>query len=243
MARGKSPLACAQARALRALSADAPPPAASPETSFSVMTQASDAHETGGGPSSVAGTTEASVPALHPLHPLVVLVVVCQSRSSASDGAVLGLTLGAASRSAADAPEAAPGVRPADSQPQGSVSSSGTPDDGTCAAVDAPEASFAVLGSPRVSSVRWEDIEDIVTAGTNRTVQQVQGSSQSYFLALARLVVALNHRPPLRTNYEVDRRLEAAKSLLDMVDALAPVSRSPDPWEDDISELRDDVAS
>ncbi|GMF45539.1 unnamed protein product [Phytophthora fragariaefolia] len=35
----------------------------------------------------------------------------------------------------------------------------------------------------------------------------------------------------------------AAESLSDVVDVLAPISRSPAPWEDEISELRDDVAS
>ncbi|GMF19188.1 unnamed protein product [Phytophthora fragariaefolia] len=48
---------------------------------------------------------------------------------------------------------------------------------------------------------------------------------------------------PLRTDYKLDRRLEAAESLSDVVDTLAPISRSPAPWEDEISELRDDVAS
>ncbi|GMF36974.1 unnamed protein product [Phytophthora fragariaefolia] len=62
-------------------------------------------------------------------------------------------------------------------------------------------------------------------------------------MALARLVVDLNRRPPLRTDYELDQRLEAAESLSDVVDALAPVPRSPAPWEYELTELRDDVAS
>ncbi|GMF59859.1 unnamed protein product [Phytophthora fragariaefolia] len=65
------------------------------------------------------------------------------------------------------------------------------------------------------SSVRWEDIEDIGTAGTDSTVQQAQGTSQTHFLSLARLVVDLYRGPPLRTDYELDRRLEAAESLSD----------------------------
>ncbi|GMF48482.1 unnamed protein product [Phytophthora fragariaefolia] len=150
--------------------------------------------------------------------------------------------LGAAPRSAADAPEAALGADSADSQPQGSVSSSGASGDGARSAAHAPEASSAALGASRFSSVRWEDIEDIVTTGTDRTVRQVQESTQSHFLALARLVVDLNRRPPLRTDYELDQRLEAAGSLSDVVDALAPIPRSPAPWEYELTELRDDVA-
>ncbi|GMF49026.1 unnamed protein product [Phytophthora fragariaefolia] len=57
------------------------------------------------------------------------------------------------------------------------------------------------------------------------------------------LVVDLNRRPPLRTDYELDQRLEAVGSLSDVVDALAPVPRSPSPWEYELTELRDDVAS
>ncbi|GMF63115.1 unnamed protein product [Phytophthora fragariaefolia] len=155
----------------------------------------------------------------------------------------LSPVLGAAPRSAADAPEAALGADSADSQPQGSVSSSGASGDGARSAANAPEASSAALGVYRFSSVRWEDIEDIVTAGTDCTVRQVQGSTQSQSLALARLVVDLNRRPPLRTDYELDQRLEAAGSLSDVVDALALVPRSPAPWEYELTELRDDVAS
>ncbi|GMF57297.1 unnamed protein product [Phytophthora fragariaefolia] len=129
------------------------------------------------------------------------------------------------------------------SPPQGSVSSSGASGDGTRSAADAPEASPVPLGASRFSSVRWEDIEDIVTTGTDLAVRQVQESTQSHFLALARLVVDLNRRPPLRTDYELDQRLEAAGSLSDVAGALAPVPRSPVPWEYELTELRDDVAS
>ncbi|GMF49091.1 unnamed protein product [Phytophthora fragariaefolia] len=87
------------------------------------------------------------------------------------------------------------------------------------------------------------DIEDIVATGTDRTVRQVQESTQSHFVALARLVVDLNRRPPLRTDYELDQRLEAAGSPSDVVEALAPIPRSPAPWEYELTELRDDVAS
>ncbi|GMF30566.1 unnamed protein product [Phytophthora fragariaefolia] len=110
-------------------------------------------------------------------------------------------------------------------------------------AADAPEASFVAPGVPRFSSVRWEDIADMVTAGTDRTVRQVQRSTQSQFLALARLMVDLNRWPPLRADYELDQRLEAAGSLSDVVDALAPVPRSPAHWEYELTELRGDVAS
>ncbi|GMF26820.1 unnamed protein product [Phytophthora fragariaefolia] len=155
----------------------------------------------------------------------------------------LSPVLGAASRSAADVPETALGANLADSQPQGSVPSSGASGDGARSAAHAPEASSAALGASRFSSVRWEDIEDIVTTGTDRTVRQVQESTQSHFLALARLVVDLNRQPPLRTDYELDQRLEAAGSLSDVVDALAPIPRSPAHWEYELTELRDDVAS
>ncbi|GMF46645.1 unnamed protein product [Phytophthora fragariaefolia] len=57
------------------------------------------------------------------------------------------------------------------------------------------------------------------------------------------MMVDLNRRPPLRIDYELDRRFEAAESLSDVVDALAPISRLPASWEDEISELRDDVTS
>ncbi|GMF51369.1 unnamed protein product [Phytophthora fragariaefolia] len=246
MARGQSPLARAQARAVRALGADTPPPAASPETSVSVMAPPSTSTGAGGdSPSrpSLAGAAEVSAPS----SPLTASTGDASGAGSESSltrlGDALGSVLGAASRSAADAPEAAPGADSADSQPQGSVSSSGVPSDGTCSAANAPEASFVAPGAPRFSSVRREVIEDIVTAGTDRTVRQVQGSTQSQFLALARLVVDLNRRPPLRTDYELDQRLEAAGSLSDVVGSLAPVPRSPAPWEYELTELRDDVAS
>ncbi|GMF33605.1 unnamed protein product [Phytophthora fragariaefolia] len=170
------------------------------------------------------------------------LAGAAESSSTRPDDA-LGSVLGAAPRSTADAPEAAPGADSAEPQPQGSVSSSGVPSDGTCSAANAPEASFVAPGAARFSSVRWEDIEDIVTAGTDRTVRQVQGSTQSQFLALVRLVVDLNRRPPLRIDYELDQRLEAAGSLSDAVGALAPTPRSAAPWEYEFTELRDDVAS
>ncbi|GMG15244.1 unnamed protein product [Phytophthora fragariaefolia] len=169
-------------------------------------------HSTGAGgdsPSrhSLAGAAEVSTPS-SPLAASTGDASGAGSESSSTrPGDALGLVLGTAPRSAADAPEAAPGANSADSQPQGS------------------------------------DIEDIVTAGTDRTVRQVQGATQSQFLAMARLVVDLNRRPPLRTDYELDQRLEAAGSLSDVVSVLAPVPRSPALWEYELTELRDDVAS
>ncbi|GMF16512.1 unnamed protein product [Phytophthora fragariaefolia] len=137
----------------------------------------------------------------------------------------LSPVLGAASRSATDAPEAALGADSADSQTQGSVSSSGASGDGTRSSANAPEASSVPLGASRFSSVRWEDIEDIVTTGTDRTVRQVQESTQNHFLPLARLVVDLNRRPSLRTDYELDQRLEAAGSLSDSSQAAAVIEQ------------------
>ncbi|GMF34955.1 unnamed protein product [Phytophthora fragariaefolia] len=131
----------------------------------------------------------------------------------------LSPVLGAAPRSAAEAPEAALSADSADSQLQGSASSSGASGDGTRSAANAPQASSVPLGASRFSSVRWEDIEDIVTTGT------------------------IARRLPLCTDYELDQRLEAAGSLSDVVDALAPVPRSPAPWEYELTELRDDIAS
>ncbi|GMF24475.1 unnamed protein product [Phytophthora fragariaefolia] len=225
MARGQSPLT-------RALGADTPPPVASPKSSVPVMAPPSTSIGAGGdSPSrpSLAGAAEVLVPS----SPLTASTVDSSGAGSESSstrpGDALCSVLGAAPRSAADAPEAAPGADSADSQPQGSVFSSGVPCDGTWLAANAPEASFVAPGGPRFSSVRWEDIEDIVTAVTDRTVQQGQGSTQSHFLALARLVVDLNRRPPLRTDFELEQRLEAAGSLSDVVDALDPAPRSPAP--------------
>ncbi|GMF25382.1 unnamed protein product [Phytophthora fragariaefolia] len=225
MARGQSPLARAQACAHRALSADVSTPAASPETSVSVMApSAAFPGADGGSPSRppLAGVVEASTP--NSL--LTASTGDASGKGSASSVAqpddALSSVLGAVPRSAADAPEAAPGVSSAESQPQSTVSGSGAFVDDTCAPADTPEASSAAPGAPRFSSVRWEDIEDIVTAGTDRTVRQVPESAQSHFLALARLVVDLNRRPPLRTDYKLDHRLEAAGSLSDVVDVLAP---------------------
>ncbi|GMF46715.1 unnamed protein product [Phytophthora fragariaefolia] len=124
----------------------------------------------------------------------------CLARTDAA----LSPAPGAVPRSAADAPEAASGAGSVDYQSQGSVSSSGTSGDGACSAADALEASSAAPGAARVFSVRWEAIEDIVTAGTDRTVRWVQESAQIHFVALAYLVVDLNRRPPLRTGYELD---------------------------------------
>ncbi|GMF28143.1 unnamed protein product [Phytophthora fragariaefolia] len=172
------------------------PPAASPETSVSIMAPPSTSTGAGGdSPSrpSLADAAEVSAPS-SPLTASTGYASGAGSESSSTrPGDALGSVLGAAPRSAADVPEAAPGADSADSQPQGSVSSSGVPSD-----------------------------EPI--------------------LALARLVFDLNRRPPLRIDYELDQRLEAAGSLSDVVDALAPVPRSPAPWEYELTELRDDVA-
>ncbi|GMF18035.1 unnamed protein product [Phytophthora fragariaefolia] len=201
---------------------------------------------TGGGSPSrppLAGAAEASAPSSSSTASTGEASSGISESSSTPAGTALSPTLGAAPRSAADAPEAAPGVSSAESQPQSSVSGSGASGDDTCAAADGPEVSSAIAGAFRFSYVRWDDIEDIVTAGAGRTAQQVQGSTQSHFLAGARLVVDLNRRPPLRTDYELDQRLEAAGSLSEVVEALAPIPCSPAPWEDELSELRDDVAS
>ncbi|GMG16351.1 unnamed protein product [Phytophthora fragariaefolia] len=130
---------------------------------------------------------------------------------------------------------ASSGVNSAGSQHPGSVSGSGASDGGACAAADVPYTSSAKPEETHFSSVRWEGIADTIAAGTDRTVQQVQGASQSHFLALTCLVVDLNRRTPLRTDYELARPLEATESLWDVVDALAPISRSRAPWEDEIS--------
>ncbi|GMF34457.1 unnamed protein product [Phytophthora fragariaefolia] len=112
-----------------------------------------------------------------------------------------------------------------------------------------PLAGAAEASAPRYSSTASTgdtsdgDIKDIVTTSADRTVQLVQGSTQSHFLALARLVVDLNRRSPLRTDYALDQRLEAAGSLSDVVEALAPIPRSPTPWEYMLSPLRDGIAS
>ncbi|GMF46745.1 unnamed protein product [Phytophthora fragariaefolia] len=163
MARGQNPLDRAQARAL---GADTASFAASPETSVSVVAPPSTSIGTSGdspsGPS-LAGTAEVSGPS----SPLTASTGDASGAGSESystrPGDTLGLVLGAAPRSAADAPEAASGADSADSQPQGSVSSSGVPSD--------------------------------------------------------------------------------AGSLSDVVGALAPVPRSSVPWEYELTELRDDVAS
>ncbi|GMF37529.1 unnamed protein product [Phytophthora fragariaefolia] len=109
----------------------------------------------------------------------------------------LSPVLGAAPRSAADAPEAASSANSAGPQPQRSVSSSVVSGDGACSAANAPEASSAAPGAPRFSSVRWEDIEDIVTAGTDRTVRQVLDHAD----AARQLVV---------TNIALEQRSQAA---------------------------------
>ncbi|GMF42339.1 unnamed protein product [Phytophthora fragariaefolia] len=145
----------------------------------------------------LAGAAEASAPSFSSAASTGVASGGASETSSTQPYAALSPTLGTAPCSAADAPEVASGVDSADSKPQGSVSSSGGSGNGTCSAADATEASSVSPGAARFSSVRWEDIEDIVAAGTDRTVQQVQGSTQSQFLALARLVADLKLRPPL----------------------------------------------
>ncbi|GMF32455.1 unnamed protein product [Phytophthora fragariaefolia] len=83
MARGQSPLARAQARALRALGVGTPSSAASPETSISVMAPPVTSPETGGGSPSrdpLAGAAEASAPSSSSTAQLATLVVRPQSR-------------------------------------------------------------------------------------------------------------------------------------------------------------------
>ncbi|GMF32020.1 unnamed protein product [Phytophthora fragariaefolia] len=168
MARGQSPLVRAQARALRALSADTSTSAASPETSASVMappTASPEASRSSLSRPPPAGVAEASAPTSPPTASRGDTSGACSESSSVRPDDALSPVLGVAPRSAADAPEAAPVAVSAGSQPQGSVSNSGVPGDGTCSAADAPEASSATPGASRFSSVRWEDIDDIVTAG------------------------------------------------------------------------------
>ncbi|GMG18056.1 unnamed protein product [Phytophthora fragariaefolia] len=74
-------------------------------------------------------------------------------------------------------------------------------------------------------------------------VFNVKTEGTPHFLALACLVVDLNRRPPLRTDYELDQRLEAAGSLSDVFDGLDPIPRSAAPWEYELTDLRSDVAS
>ncbi|GMF24398.1 unnamed protein product [Phytophthora fragariaefolia] len=244
MARGQSPLARAQARALRALGVDTSP-AASPEASVSVMAPPTTSIRANGDSPlrpPPAGVAEASAPSPPTTASTGDASGVSSEPSLARPGNALSPVLGAAPRSAADAPEATLGADSADSQPQGSVSSSGASGDGARSAAHAPEASSAALRAFRFSSVRWKDIEDIVTTGTDRRVRQVQESTQTHVLALARLVIDLNRWPPLHTDYDLDQRLEAAGSLSDIVGALAPTPRSPAPWEYEHTELRDDVA-
>ncbi|GMF47881.1 unnamed protein product [Phytophthora fragariaefolia] len=212
MARGQSPLARAQALALRALGVDTSPPAASPETSVSVTAPPTTSIRAGGDSPlrpPPAGVAEVSAPS---------------PPTAASTGDASGASSESSLARSVDAFSPVLGVAPR-------------------SAADAPEASSAALGASRFSSVRWEDIEDIVTTGTDRTVRQVQESTQTHFLALARLVVDLNRRPPLRADYELDQRLEAAGSPSDVVEVLAPIPRSPAPWDYELTELRDDVAS
>ncbi|GMF53836.1 unnamed protein product [Phytophthora fragariaefolia] len=204
MARGQSPLARTQARALHPLGADASPPAASPEASVSVKAPPSTSVGVGGDspsrppPAGVAGSSAPSSPTT---------ASTGDASGAGSEASLaqpvdaLSPVLGAATRSVADAPEAALGVASADPQSQGAVSSSGVSGDGACSAANAPEASSTAPGASPFSSVRWEDIAN---AGTDRT---------------------------------------AAVSLSDVMDALALVSRSPVPWEDEISGLQNDVAS
>ncbi|GMF37404.1 unnamed protein product [Phytophthora fragariaefolia] len=174
---------------------------------------ASSIADTGSPPRpSLAGVAEASAPSSLPTVSTGDTSGEGTEPSLAQTDTALSPAPGAVPRSAADAPEPTSGTGSAEFQPHGSVSSSGASVDGACSATDASEASSAVSGAPRFSYVRWEDIEDIVTAGTNRTVRQVQESPQSHFLALVRLVVDLN------------------------LDALAP-------WEHELTELRDAVAS
>ncbi|GMF23707.1 unnamed protein product [Phytophthora fragariaefolia] len=154
----------------------------------------------------------------------------------------LSPVLGAAPRSAADAPEAALGIDSADSQPQGSVSSSGASGDGARSAAHAPEVSSAALGASRFP------LSDGRTSRTSSPQEPIAWSSRyrvysEPLLGSGPLVVDLNRRPPLRTDYELDQRHVAAESLSDVVDALAPIPRSPAPWEYELTELRDDVSS
>ncbi|GMF44538.1 unnamed protein product [Phytophthora fragariaefolia] len=138
---------------------DTSPPAASPETSVSVVAPpAASPGVDGSSPSRPppAGVAEASAPS---------------SPTTASTGDVVRAQ-----------------SHPWLDQSMHRVRSGGSVD-GARSAANAPEASSAALGASRFPSVRWEDIEDIVATGTDRTVRQVQESAQSHFLALARLVV------------------------------------------------------
>ncbi|GMF23439.1 unnamed protein product [Phytophthora fragariaefolia] len=181
MAQDQSPLARADARALRALSADTPSSAASPETSVSVMappTASSGADGDSPSRPPLAGVAEASVPSSLPTVSTGDASGEGSESSLARRDAALSPTPGAVPRSAADAPEAASSADSADSQPQGSVSSSGASGDGACAAAGAPETSPVAPGAPPYSSVRWEDIEAIVTAGTVARLDHADAARQ-----------------------------------------------------------------
>ncbi|GMF15161.1 unnamed protein product [Phytophthora fragariaefolia] len=134
-------------------------------------------------------------------------------------GTALTPTLGAAPRSAAYAPEATPGVSSADSQSLSSVSGSGASGGGTGAAADAPVKGRGLARCP------WGIPLLLFPMGKHRGHHHRWCRSHGpagarvhpeHFLALARLVVDLNRRPPLRTDFELDQRLEAAGSLSDL---------------------------
>ncbi|GMF50603.1 unnamed protein product [Phytophthora fragariaefolia] len=113
-------------------------------------------------------------------------------------------------------------------------------------AADAPEAasSAGLADSQPQGSVSDSGATgDGACSAADSTIRQVQESAQSHFLALARLVVDLNRRSPLRTDYGLAQRLQAAGSLSDVVDALAPIPLSAAPWEYELTQFRGDVAS
>ncbi|GMF53845.1 unnamed protein product [Phytophthora fragariaefolia] len=140
------------------------------------------------------------------------------------------------------APSPLPTAFTGDASGEDSESSVAQPDNALSPVLGAVPRSAA--GVPKAaSSAGSADSQPQGSVSGSGLLAMVQESAQSHFLALARLVVDLNRRPPLRTDYELDQRLEATGSFLDVADALAPVPRSPAPWEYELTELRDDVAS
>ncbi|GMF52141.1 unnamed protein product [Phytophthora fragariaefolia] len=118
MAWGQSPLARAPARALRALGVDTSPPAASPETSVSVMPPPKTSIRVGGGSPlrpPPAGVAEVSAPSPPTTASTGDASGASSEPSLARPVDALSPVLGAAPRSAADAPEAALGADLADS--------------------------------------------------------------------------------------------------------------------------------
>ncbi|KAE9010616.1 hypothetical protein PR003_g19565 [Phytophthora rubi] len=85
-------------------------------------------------------------------------------------------------------------------------------------------------------------LEGVVQGASDSAVRRLEAFNERYFTNLAHLMVGLVRCPPLRVDPDLDRRLEGAHDLDNIVHAVAPGANTPPAnWDTEMEILRVDV--